>query len=78
VTQTVTKYVVSDFTWKDPAAAQRADVAMDYVTRHGNRGFKLKLYHALATMDDAGLMPGIRADSATTTVNRSQRQQVRD
>jgi hypothetical protein len=60
VTQTVTKYVVSDFTWKDPAAAQRAGMSpMDYVIGGMDRGFKLKLYHALRTMDDAGLMPGI-------------------
>jgi hypothetical protein len=60
VTQTVVKYVVSDFTWKDPAAAQRAGMSpMDYVIGGMDRGFKLKLYHALRTMDDAGLMPGI-------------------
>jgi hypothetical protein len=60
VTQTVTKYVVSDFTWKDPAAAQRAGMLpMDYVIGGMDRGFKLKLYHALRVMDDAGLMPGI-------------------
>ena len=60
VTQTITKYVVSDFTWKDPAAAQRAGMSpMDYVIGGMDRGFKLKLYHALRTMDDAGLMPGI-------------------
>jgi hypothetical protein len=60
VTQTVVKYVVADFTWKDPAAAQRAGMSlMDYVIGGMDRGFKLKLYHALRTMDDAGLMPGI-------------------
>jgi hypothetical protein len=60
VTQTVVKYVVSDFTWKDPAAALRAGVSlMDYVIGGMDRSFKLKLYHALRTMDDAGLMPGI-------------------
>jgi len=60
VTKTVMKYVVSDFTWKDPAAAQRAGMSlMDYVIGGMDRGFRLKLYHALRTMDDAGLMPGI-------------------
>jgi len=60
VTQTVVKYVVSDFTWKDPAAAQRAGMPiMDYVIGGMDRSFRLKLYRALRTMDDAGLMPGI-------------------
>ena len=31
----------------------------DYVIGGMDRGFKLKLYHALRAMDDAGLMPGI-------------------
>jgi hypothetical protein len=54
------KYVVGDFTWKDPMAAQRAGVSLkDYVIGGMDRGFKLKLYHALRAMDDAGLMPGI-------------------
>jgi hypothetical protein len=53
-------YVVSDFTWKDPAAAQRVGMpVMDYVIGGMDRAFKLKLYHVLRTMDDAGLMPGI-------------------
>src|ERR1700730_4342681 len=60
VTRTVVKYVVSDFTWKDPAAAQRTGMSLpDYVIGGMDRGFRLKLYHALRTMDDAGLMPGI-------------------
>jgi hypothetical protein len=59
-TRTVVKYVVSDFTWKDPAAAQRVGMPlMDYVIGGMDRGFRLKLYRALRTMDDAGLMPGI-------------------
>jgi hypothetical protein len=41
-------------------AAQRAGMSLkDYVIGGMDRGFKLKLYHALRTMDDAGLMPGI-------------------
>jgi hypothetical protein len=60
VTQTVTTYVVADFTWKDPAAAQRAGMSvMDYVIGGMDHDFKLKLYGALRAMDDAGLMPGI-------------------
>jgi hypothetical protein len=32
---------------------------MEYVIRGMDRDFKLKLYHALRAMDDAGLSPGI-------------------
>jgi hypothetical protein len=60
VTKTITKYVVADFTWKDPIAAQRAGMSIkDYVIGGMDRGFKLKLFRALRTMDDAGFMPGI-------------------
>ena len=60
VTKTVTKFVVADFTWKDPIAAQRAGMSIkDYVIGGMDRSFKLKLYYALRTMDDAELMPGI-------------------
>ena len=60
VIRTITKYVVADFTWKDPIAAQRAGMSVkDYVIGGMDRQFKLKLYHALRAMDDAGLMPGI-------------------
>ena len=60
VTKTITKYVVADFTCKDPIAAQRAGMSLkDYVIGGMDRRFKLKLYHALRAMDDAGLMPGI-------------------
>ena len=60
VIKTVTKFVVADFTWKDPIAAQRAGMSLkDYVIGGMDRRFKLKLYYALRTMDDAGLMPGI-------------------
>src|SRR5262249_33755223 len=60
VTKTITKYVVGDFTWKDPIAAQRAGMPLkDYVIGGMDRGFKLKLYRALRAMDDAGLLPGI-------------------
>ncbi len=60
VTKTITKYVVGDFTWKDPIAAQKAGMSLkDYVIGGMDRSFKLKLYHALRAMDDAGLVPGI-------------------
>jgi hypothetical protein len=60
VTQTAMTYVTDDFTWKDPAAAQRSSMSpMDYVIGGMDRDFKLKLYRALCAMDDAGLMPGI-------------------
>jgi hypothetical protein len=60
ITKTITKYVVGDFTWKDPAAAEKAGMSLkDYVIGGLDRGFKLKLYRALRAMDEAGLMPGI-------------------
>ncbi len=60
VIKTTTKYVVGDFTWKDPIAAQRAGMSVkDYVIGGMDRGFKLKLFRALRAMEDAGLMPGI-------------------
>ena len=60
VVTTITKYIVGDFTWKDPIAAERAGMSIkDYVIGGMDRGFKLKLYRALRAMDDAGFMPGI-------------------
>jgi len=60
VFKTNTKYVVGDFTWKDPIAAQKVGMSLkDYVIGGMDRGFRLKLYRALRAMDDAGLMPGI-------------------
>ena len=60
VTKTITKYVVADFAWKDPIAAQRAGMSLkEYVIGGMDRGFKLKLFRALRVMGDAGLMPGI-------------------
>jgi hypothetical protein len=63
-TQTVvkefTRLVNEDFTWKDPKAAEKAGMSlMEYVIGGMGRDFKLKLYHALRAMDDAGLSPGI-------------------
>src|SRR4029077_7431456 len=60
VTKTLTKYVVADFAWKDPIAAQKVGMSVkDYVIGGMDRRFRLKLYYALRAMDDAGLMPGI-------------------
>ena len=60
VTKTITDYVVADFTWKDPAAAQKVGMSVkDYVIGGMDRGFRLKLFRALRVMDDAGFMPGI-------------------
>jgi hypothetical protein len=60
VIKTIFKYVVADFAWKDPIAAQKAGMSVkDYVIGGMDRGFKQKLYYALHAMDDAGLMPGI-------------------
>jgi hypothetical protein len=58
--KTNTKYVVGDFTWKDPTAAQRAGMSLkDYVIGGMDPGFKLKLYRAVRAMEYAGHMPGI-------------------
>jgi hypothetical protein len=60
VTKTNVKYVVQDFTWKDPTAAQRAGMSLqDYVIGGMDRRYRTKLYHALRVMDEAGLEPGI-------------------
>ena len=60
ITKKTTKYVEEDFAWKDPKAAERAGMSVkDYVIGGMDRNFKLKLYHALRALDDAGLSPGI-------------------
>jgi hypothetical protein len=60
IIQKVVKLVREDFTWKDSAAAEKAGMSeMEYVIGGMDRGFKLRLYHALRAMDDAGLAPGI-------------------
>jgi len=60
ITKKTTKYVEEDFTWKDPKAAEKAGMSIkDYVIGGMDRNFKLKLYHALRALDDAGLAPGI-------------------
>ncbi len=60
IIQKIVKLVREDFTWKDPAAAEKAGMQqMEYVIGGMDRGFKLRLYYALRAMDDAGLGPGI-------------------
>ena len=60
VTKESSKLVDEDFTWKDPKAAEKTGMSlMDYVIGGMDRSFKLKLYHALRALDEAGLSPGI-------------------
>jgi len=60
ITKKTIKYVEEDFTWKDPKAAEKTGMSVkDYVIGGMDRNFKLKLYHALRALDDAGLSPGI-------------------
>jgi hypothetical protein len=60
VTKEFTELVDEDFAWKDPKAAEKAGMSlMEYVIGGMDRDFKLRLYHALRAMDDAGLSPGI-------------------
>ena len=60
VTRTSTRLVPSDFTWKDPKAAERAGMPMiDYVIGGMEKSFKLKLFYMLQAAENAGLEPGI-------------------
>jgi hypothetical protein len=60
VTKTVTKFVNEDFTWKDPAAAEKASMSVaQYVIGGMDRGFKVRLYRLFRALDDAGLAPGM-------------------
>src|SRR5262249_45901485 len=60
VTKTVSKFVLEDFGWKDPDAARKAGMSpKDYVIGGMDQRFKVTLYHALRSLDAAGLMPGI-------------------
>ncbi len=55
-----TRLVPEDFTWKDPKAAEKTGMPMmDYVIGGMDRGFKLKLFHALRAAEKAELAPGI-------------------
>jgi hypothetical protein len=60
VSKTITKVVDEDFTWKDLEAAKRAGMSIeDYVIGGMDPNFRVTLYHALRSLDDSGLMPGI-------------------
>lgn len=60
VTRTVSKFVLEDFEWKDTAAARKAKMSpQDYVIGGMAPAFRLRLYHALRSLEDAGLQPGI-------------------
>ena len=60
VTQSFTRLVDEDFTWKDPKAAGKVGMPMmDYVIGGMDRNFKLKLFHTLHAAEEAGLSPGI-------------------
>jgi hypothetical protein len=60
VVKTTTKLVDEDFTWKDPDAAEKVGMSVpDYVFGGMDRGFKVKLYHLMRALDEAGLEPGI-------------------
>jgi hypothetical protein len=60
VTKTFTTVVNEDFAWKDPKAAEKANMSMlTYVIGGMDPSFKLKLFHALLAAEQAGLSPGI-------------------
>jgi hypothetical protein len=60
VTRTVTRVVDEDFGWKDPKAAEHANMSMtDYVIGGMDREFKLRLFRLLLAAEQAGLSPGI-------------------
>jgi hypothetical protein len=60
ITKAVTKLADEDFTWKDPEAAQKAGMPVPvYVIGGMDRDFKLRLYHLVRALDDAGLAPGM-------------------
>ncbi len=60
VMRSFTKLVDEDFGWKDPKAAEHANMAlMDYVIGGMDRSFKQKLFRTLLAAEAAGLSPGI-------------------
>ena len=60
VMRSFTKTVDEDFAWKDPKAAEHANMAlMDYVIGGMDKGFKRKLFRMLLAAEAAGLSPGI-------------------
>src|SRR5262249_30091361 len=80
VTKTITKLVDEDFAWKDPKAAERAGMSpRDYVIGGMDPSFRVKLYHALRALEDAGLMPGITSafrDDYRQTIASGQKAQT--
>lgn len=60
VMRSFTKLVDEDFAWKDPKAADHANMAlMDYVIGGMDKSFKQKLFRMLLAAETAGLSPGI-------------------
>jgi len=60
VTRTATQVVDEDFGWKDPKAADHANMSItDYVIGGMDREFKLRLFRLLLAAEQAGLSPGI-------------------
>jgi hypothetical protein len=60
VKKTITKFVVEDFTWKDPDSAEKAGMSVaQYVIGGMDRAFTVRLYHLFRALDDAGLVPGM-------------------
>ncbi|QPF88823.1 hypothetical protein [Bradyrhizobium commune] len=60
VMRSFTKLVDEDFAWKDPKAAEHANMAlMDYVIGGMDKSFKQKLFRTLLAAEAAGLSPGI-------------------
>lgn len=60
VMRSFTKLVDEDFGWKDPKAAEHANMSMmDYVIGGMDKSFKLKLFRTLLAAEAAGLSPGI-------------------
>jgi hypothetical protein len=60
VMRSFTKLVDEDFGWKDPKAADHANMPlMDYVIGGMDRSFKQKLFRMLLAAEAAGLSPGI-------------------
>src|SRR4029079_6484163 len=55
-----TTVVNEDFAWKDPKAADKANMSMmTYVIGGMDPTFKLNLFHALLAWEQVGLSPGI-------------------
>lgn len=60
VMRSFTKLADEDFGWKDPKAAEHANMPlMDYVIGGMDKSFKQKLFRALLAAEAAGLSPGI-------------------